>query len=208
MPLNTLLQNYPELEVCRQSIEDAVKLIGDAYETGNTLFTCGNGGSCADADHISGEFLKGFCKKRPVTDEIAAALQRSGSPEDGAMLASKLQRGLRCIPLAGFSAALSAVRNDLDGQMDFSQVLFALGKPGDILLGISTSGNSRNVRLAVVVAKAIGMKVIGMTGERGGILAQMADVVIKAPSAETFRIQEYHLPVYHAICRMVEERFF
>lgn len=207
-PFETLLQNYPQLEVCSQAIQDAAKLIGDAFEKGNTLFTCGNGGSCADADHIAGEFLKGFCKKRPVTNETAEALRKAGAPEEADMLASKLQCGLRCVPLAGFAAALSAVRNDLDGQMDYAQVLFALGKPGDVLLGISTSGNSKNTRLAVTVAKAIGMKVIGMTGEKGGLLAQMADVTIKAPSAETFRVQEFHLPIYHAICRMVEDRFF
>ena len=208
LPLDTLLQNYPQLETCRQEIVMAAELIGDAFESGNTLFICGNGGSCADADHIAGEFLKGFCRKRPVTDDFVKALHEAGAQEDAAMLSSKLQRGLKCIPLTGFASALSAVRNDLDGQMDYAQVLFALGRPGDLLLGISTSGNSKNTRLAATVAKAAGMKVIGLTGEKGGVLAQMADVAIKAPVAETFRVQEFHLPIYHAICRMVEERFF
>lgn len=207
-PLETLLQNYPQLAVCQNDIQNAIQLIGDCFAQNGTLFTCGNGGSSADADHIAGEFLKGFCKKRPADDKTMDALRRYAGEEDGLLLGTKLQCGLRCIPLGDFSSLLSAVRNDLDGQMDYAQALFALGRPGDVLLGISTSGNARNVKLATAVAKTLGMKVIGLTGEKGGLLAQNADIAIRVPAQETFRIQEFHLPVYHTICLCVENRFF
>lgn len=207
-PLEILLQNYPQLTVCQDAIQAAVKLIGDCFSANGTLFTCGNGGSCADADHIAGEFLKGFCKKRPADDKTRDVLRQFAGEEDGTLLGAKLQRGLRCIPLGDFSCILSAVRNDLDGQMDYAQVLYALGRPGDVLLGISTSGNARNVKLATAVARTLGMTVIGMTGEKGGVLAQNADIAIRVPAQETYRIQEFHLPIYHAICLCVENRFF
>ena len=206
-PLDTLLENYPVLAPCLPQIQEAIHLLAEGFQRGATLFTCGNGGSCADADHIAGEFLKGFCRRRPLEDSLAARLQEVDG-EDGALLAGKLQRGLRCIPLTAFSAAFSAVRNDLDGQMDYAQTLLALARPGDLLLGISTSGNSRNVHLAATVAHSLGLKVLGMTGEAGGRLAREADVTIRVPARETYRVQEYHLPVYHAICRAVEEKFF
>lgn len=207
-PLEILLQNYPQLAVCQDAIQNAVQLIGDCFAANGTLFTCGNGGSSADADHIAGEFLKGFCKKRPADDKTRDALRQFAGEEDGTLLGEKLQRGLRCIPLGDFSSVLSAVRNDLDGQMDYAQVLYALGRPGDVLLGISTSGNSRNVKLAAAVARTLGIKVIGLTGEKGGVLAQNADIAIRVPVQETYRVQEFHLPIYHAICLCVENRFF
>ncbi len=206
-PIEILLENYPQLTVCRQAIEQSAQLIIDCYEQGGTLFTCGNGGSCADADHISGELLKGFCRKRPMTPEERERLA-SQSAEVSELLADKLQRGLRCISLMNFPGAGSAVRNDLGGELDVAQVLYALGRPGDVLLGISTSGNSRNVRYAVAIAKLKGMKVLGLTGEGGGKLAELADVTVRAPARETYRIQEFHLPIYHAICRMIEDHFF
>ena len=206
-PLEILLQNYPQLAGCRAAIEEAAQLIIDCQERGGTLFTCGNGGSCADADHISGELLKGFCRRRPMTGEERAKLAAQ-SPEVAELLASKLQRGLRCVSLMNFPGAGSAVRNDLGGELDVAQVLYALGRPGDVLLGISTSGNAKNVRYAVAVAKLKGLKVLGLTGEGGGRLAELADVCVRVPSRETYRIQEYHLPIYHALCRMVENHFF
>ena len=206
-PLEILLQNYPQLVDCKADIEKTAHIIIDCQEKGGTLFTCGNGGSCADADHISGELLKGFCRKRPMTDEERVALTAE-SPEVAEMLSSKLQHGLRCISLMNFPGAGSAVRNDLGGELDVVQVLYALGRKGDVLLGVSTSGNAKNVRYAVAVARLKGMKVLGMTGEGGGRLAELADVAIRVPSRETYRIQEYHLPIYHALCRMVENHFF
>ena len=206
-PLEILLQNYPQLANCDADIEKTAQLIIDCQEKGGTLFTCGNGGSCADADHISGELLKGFCRKRPMTQAEREALAAQ-SPEVAEVLSSKLQRGLRCISLMNFPGAGSAVRNDLGGELDVAQVLYALGCKDDVLLGISTSGNAKNVRYAVAVAKLKGMKVLGLTGEGGGLLAELADVTIRVPSHETYRIQEYHLPIYHALCRMVENHFF
>ena len=206
-PLETLLQNYPQLSNCKEDIENAAQLVIACQEQGGTLFTCGNGGSCADADHISGELLKGFCKKRPMSAEERAILATQ-SPEVAEVLSTKLQQGLRCVSLMNFPGAGSAVRNDLGGGLDVAQVLYALGRKGDVLLGISTSGNAKNVRYAVAVAKLKGMKVLGMTGADGGALAQLADVAIRVPSHETYRIQEYHLPIYHALCRMVENHFF
>ncbi len=208
-PLDELLERHPALSVCEDAIRHAIRVAGDAFQQGGRLYVCGNGGSCADAEHISGEFLKGFCKCRPVSTELSLALRHNAEDaEEGELLAGKLQTGLPCIPLTSLCAALSAARNDLDGQLDYAQALFALGRPGDVLLGISTSGNSRNVHLAVVVARSLGMKVLGLTGEDGGRLGREADVAIRVPARETYQIQEYHLPVYHAICRCVENRFF
>ncbi len=205
-PIQILLQNYPQLTVCQKDIEAAIQTIEEVFASGGTLFVCGNGGSCSDAEHIAGEFLKGFCKKRPADDDTTEKLRAFG--EEGELLASKLQQGLRCIPLTDFASTLSAVRNDLDGQMDYAQVLFALAKPGDALLAISTSGNSKNARLATLVAKAQGLKTIGLTGAKGGKLVELADITIRVPESETYRVQELHLPVYHAICLAVEEHFF
>ncbi|MBO4618555.1 MAG: SIS domain-containing protein [Victivallales bacterium] len=206
-PLEILLQNYPQLADCKAEIEHAAQIVIACQEQGGTLFTCGNGGSCADADHISGELLKGFCKKRPMAKEEREALAAK-SPDVAELLSTRLQQGLRCVSLMNFPGAGSAVRNDLGGELDVAQVLYALGRSGDVLLGISTSGNAKNVRYAVAVARLKGMKVLGMTGEGGGTLAQLADVAICVPSRETYRIQEYHLPIYHALCRMVEDHFF
>lgn len=205
-PIQKLLTNYPQLTVCQKDIETAVQAICDVFAKARTLYLCGNGGSCADAEHIAGEFLKGFCKKRPIENDTAEKLRQFG--EEGEMLASKLQQGLRAIPLTDFASTLSAVRNDLDGQIDYAQVLFALAKPGDALLAISTSGNSKNARLATLVAKAQGLKTIALTGAKGGKLAELADITIRVPETETYRIQELHLPIYHAICLAVEESFF
>ncbi len=208
-PLDELLERYPVLAVCEDAIRHAIRVAGDAFQQGGRLYVCGNGGSCADAEHISGEFLKGFCKRRPVSSELALELRNyAETPEEGELLSGKLQRGLPCIPLTSLGVALSAARNDLDGQLDYAQALLALGRPGDVLLGISTSGNSRNVHLAVVVARSLGMKVLGLTGEEGGRLGRESDVAIRVPARETYQIQEFHLPVYHALCRCVENRFF
>ncbi len=206
-PLERLLEHYPCLSVCLPQIQETARLLEEGFRRGATLFTCGNGGSCSDADHIAGEFLKGFCRRRPLEKSLADTLAKVDA-QDGAFLGKTLQQGLRCIPLSGFPAALSAVRNDLDGQMDYAQALLALARPGDMLLGISTSGNSRNVHLAVTIARSLGLTVLGMTGEAGGRLAQEADVTIRVPARETFRIQELHLPVYHTLCLSVEEAFF
>lgn len=207
--LDILFTNYPQLESCREDITAAYNLLAECYDGGGMVFTCGNGGSCADADHITGELLKGFCKKRPLPAESKEAFA-DADKECGAFIAERLQVGLPAISLMNFPGAGSAVANDLDGLLGPAQLLYALGRKGrpDVLLALSTSGNARNVRYAVAAARVLGMKVIGFTGEGGGFLGANADVTIKVPARDTYRIQEYHLPVYHALCLMIEERYF
>ena len=207
--LDDLEAAFPQIRPLREAITAAYRLLAACYDREGTVFACGNGGSCADADHITGELLKGFCRKRPMTPEEAARL--AGCCADAgqaALLSSRLQRGLRAISLMDFPAAASAVTNDLGPDLAQAQLLYALGKPGDVLIGISTSGNAANVAHAVAVAKMKGIAVIGLTGEHGGRLAREADVAIRAPVRQTYRVQECHLPIYHALCRLVEARYF
>lgn len=207
--LEVLLRNYPQLAGCRADILEAAGLLKECYDRDGVVYTCGNGGSCADADHITGELLKGFCKKRPLSADMRRRLAEcSANAEDAALLGGRLQCGLRGISLMSHHAAESAVSNDLGGTLGAAQQLMALGRPGDVLVAISTSGNAENIRYAVAVAHAIGMKVIGMTGRAGGTLGGMADVAIRVPADQTYRIQELHLPVYHALCLMIEEAYF
>lgn len=206
--LEELEANYPQLSSLRPGILAAYRMMAACFDQDGVLYICGNGGSCADSDHITGELLKGFCRRRPMTASEAEALRACASPAQAALLESKLQRGLRAVSLMNFPGAASAVANDLGPDLAQAQLLYAMGKPGDLLLGISTSGNAENVANAVAVARMKGIGVIGMTNEDGGRLARSADVVIQAPTRQTFRAQEYHLPVYHALCRMIEARYF
>ena len=206
--LDDLEAAFPQLKPLRESILAAYRLMTACYDREGTLFVCGNGGSCADADHITGELLKGFCRKRPMLPEEASRLAECTDAERAALLASRLQRGLRAISLMDFPAAASAVANDLGQDLAQAQLLYALGRPGDVLIGISTSGNAGNVANAVAIAKMKGIAVIGLTGENGGRLAREADVAIKAPVTQTYRVQEFHLPIYHALCRLIEARYF
>ena len=208
-PLEVLEQNYPALVGCRDSILAAFALMAECYDHDGVIYTCGNGGSCADADHITGELLKGFCKKRPMSDADRETLRGCcDSLADYELLSNKLQCGLRGISLMAHHAAETAVSNDLGGTLGAAQQLFALGRKGDVMIAISTSGNAENIRYACEVAKLKGIKVIGMTGSKGGKLAELADVVIRVPADQTYRIQEYHLPIYHALCLMIEEKYF
>ena len=179
----------------------------EAYESNNKLLIAGNGGSAADSEHIAGELMKRFRTPRPVTPEMAEKLI-SIDPVRGAYLSRNLERGLTAIPLVAHEALSTAYINDVDGLGVFAQQLFIFGRSGDVFLGISTSGNSKNILNATVVARALGLKVIGLTGAKGGELAQVADVAVKVPEIETYIIQELHLPVYHCWCLMLEERFF
>ena len=198
--INTLCVRYPVLEPCRSSLVDAFEVLRDSFESGNKMLICGNGGSAADADHWSGELLKGFCSKRPLSKNWKEKL---GSEFDG-----KLQNALPCIPLTGFTALGTAYSNDVDPHFIYAQLCWALGKEGDVLVGISTSGNAGNVIHAAKVAKAKDMKVITLTGESGGEVKDLADVAIRVPVKETFHVQELHLPVYHALCLELEDYFF
>lgn len=207
--LETLIKRYPALSVCEEEIEKAYEIMEECFATGHKLLIAGNGGSCADGEHIAGELMKGFKLPRKCTEEFAKKL-KSIDAERGAELAEKLQGGLPTIALDNHQALNTAYVNDVEngGLLTYAQQVYGYGKAGDVLLGISTSGNSKNVAYATVVASAKGMKVIGLTGAKGGNLANAADVTIKVPETETYMIQELHLPVYHCLCLMLEERFF
>lgn len=205
--LDQLLARYPSLQVCAEDIEEAYRILENCYLHDGKLLIAGNGGSAADAEHIAGELMKRFKTPRPVPAEFAEKLI-AVDPVRGPSLARNLERGLMAIPLVAHEALTTAYINDVDGLGVFAQQLYGFGRPGDVFLGISTSGNSKNVMSATVVARALGIKVIGLTGAGGGALAEVADAAIRVPETETFMIQELHLPVYHCLCLMLEEKFF
>lgn len=205
--VDLLIKRYPQLEICRQSIYDAYLVLEECYINDKKLLIAGNGGSAADSEHIAGELMKRFKLPRPIKEEFSKRLQEIDK-ERGTMLSKNLERGLMAIPLVAHEALSTAYINDVDGLGVFAQQLYGFGRCGDVFLGISTSGNSKNIMNATVVARALGVKVIGLTGENGGELAQVSDVAIKVPETETYMIQELHLPVYHCLCLMLEERFF
>lgn len=204
--VDDLIKRYPELNVCKDSILEAYDVLKECFESGHRLFVAGNGGSCSDSEHIVGELMKGFKKRRHLSDDECNKLVEV-DPIRGKELADSLQWGFPCVALDSHPGLNSAFTNDVPngGLMTYAQQLNVLGNKGDVFLGISTSGNSKNVMYASVVAKAKGLKVIGLTGEKGGELSKIADVCIKAASNETFMIQEYHLPIYHCLCLMLEE---
>ena len=205
--LDQLVERYPSLAVCRTDIQKAYEVLVACYGQGGKLLIAGNGGSAADAEHIVGELMKGFVKPRKAGAEYAAKL-KAAHPELGAVLAENLQGALPAIALDGHLALSTAYMNDCEPLLCFAQQVNGYGRAGDVFLGISTSGNSRNVLYAATVAKAKGMPVIGLTGQKDSKLAQMADVCIRVPETETFMIQELHLPVYHCLCLMLEEKMF
>lgn len=205
--IELLMERYPTLEVCKQDIINAYLIMEECYERGGKLLVAGNGGSAADSEHIAGELMKRFKIQRPVSDEYAKKLVEI-DPERGPDLAKNLERSLMAIPLVAHEALTTAYINDVDGLGVFAQQLMGFGREGDVFLGISTSGNSKNIMNATVVARASGIKVIGLTGATGGELAAVSDVAVKVPETETYMIQELHLPVYHCLCLMLEDRFF
>ena len=207
MVLNSLIKKYPQLAHIKENISEAAEMLIQCYSTGGKVLVCGNGGSCSDADHIVGELMKGFEKKRPVKSALAEKLAGIGG-ERGRYLSEKLQQGLPAISLTVHNALITAVANDIDGDLIFAQQVIGYGNPGDILIGLSTSGNSQNVIDAIIAAKAKGMKVIGMTGETGGKMKPFCDVLIPVPETRTLSVQELHLPVYHTLCLMIENHFF
>ncbi len=205
--LNLLIERYPKLAVCKEDIKKAYELLEAAYSNGRKLLVCGNGGSASDSEHIVGELMKEFKLKRKVYSDQAAALKEI-DPELGPVLADNLQGALPAICLTGHSSLTTAFMNDANADLVFAQQVNGYGKPGDVFLGISTSGNSKNVLYAAVNAKAKGLKVIGLTGAKENKLMKYADVCIRVPETETYKIQELHLPVYHCLCLMLEEKFF
>ncbi len=204
--IDALIGRYPKLADCRSDILRASELLIGVFREGGTLFTCGSGGSAADADHVVGELAKGFLKKRPRRAELYEKLK--AAYPDGEAFASRLQGGLPAVSLHSQSALLTAFANDCDPSMAYAQVLLALSKPGDALLALSTSGNSVGAVNAAKLAKAIGVTVIALTGERESALSALADCAVRVGESETYRVQELHLPVYHWLCAKAEEAFF
>ncbi len=205
--LNLLIERYPKLAVCKEDIKKAYELLEAAYKAGRKLLVCGNGGSASDSEHIVGELMKEFKLKRKVYSDQATALKEI-DPELGQILADNLQGALPAICLTGHSSLTTAFMNDANADLVFAQQVNGYGKPGDVFLGISTSGNSKNVLYAAVNAKAKGLKVIGLTGAKENKLMKYADVCVRVPETDTYKIQELHLPVYHCLCLMLEEHFF
>lgn len=205
--IDLLVSRYPELAVCREDIQKAYALLEKTYTAKGKLLVCGNGGSAADAEHIVGELMKGFASERKLDKDLCEKLQAI-DPEMGSILSQNLQGALPAIALDGHIALSTAYMNDCEPLLCFAQQVNGFGVADDVLLGISTSGNSKNVLYAATLAKAKGMKVIGLTGEKESKLSDLADVCIRVPRQETYQIQELHLPVYHTLCLMLEERFF
>lgn len=204
--LDELVFRYPKLERERQRIADAYILMRDAYDNGKKLLVAGNGGSASDSEHIVGELMKGFVKKREL-DDVSKQRLRDIDNEMGSELAENLQGALPTIAVVDHIALSTAYLNDVDPLLGFAQQVYGYGNDGDVFMGITTSGNSKNILYAAVAAKARGMKVIGLTGRDGGRIKKYADVSIIVPEEETYKIQELHLPVYHALCLMLEEIF-
>ena len=205
--LKTLIERYPVLKDSKADIKAAAEKIIDCYEKGGKLILCGNGGSSSDCEHIVGELMKGFLKMRPLSEEKKSQMLKNCPLLDDETL-SKLQGGLPAISLPNISGLNSAFCNDVDPELIYAQSLMSLGNKGDILLALSTSGNSKNVFAAAKVAKGLGLTVIGLTGKTGGKLKDISDICICAPETETFKIQELHLPIYHFLCAETEAHFF
>ncbi len=204
--LNQLFTTYPSLANCREDITQAFSLLLDGYQKGGKLLICGNGGSAADSEHIVGELMKGFLKKRPLPQKEQQELIKL-FPE-GEELSNNLQGALPAISLTSHPALTTAFGNDVEPSMVYAQQVYGLGQTGDVFLGITTSGNSKNVLNAAKIAKWKGLTILGMTGTNGGLLRPLCDACICVPETETFRVQELHLPVYHALCAMLEAEFF
>lgn len=205
--IKELIERYPALAVCEKDIRAAADAIIESYKAGGKLIVAGNGGSAADSDHITGELLKSFVKKRAPEKKFLDALAAIDS-DTGSYLSDKLQGSLPAIALTNNSALMTASLNDVDGNVLFAQQVMGFGKKEDVFLGISTSGNSKDVIYALVVAKALGVKTVALTGKSGGKCKDIADISIIVPQSETFKIQELHLPVYHALCLTIEEYFW
>lgn len=205
--IDLLVKRYPILDKIKQNIIDAYFIMEECYENDGKLLVAGNGGSAADSEHIAGELMKRFKIPRPVSDEFAKKMILVDSKR-GVALAKNLEKSLMAIPLVAHEALTTAYINDVDGLGVFAQQLMGFGRKGDVFLGISTSGNSENIMNATVVARASGIKIIGLTGATGGELAKISDVAIQVPENETYMVQELHLPIYHCLCLMLEDRFF
>lgn len=206
-PLPDLVARYPRLEACLPDIDAAFRALERCYLEGGKVLFCGNGGSAADCEHLVGELMKGFLSKRPLPSEQRRRLE-ADFPEEGAYLADHLQGALPAISLVSHVGLMTAYANDVASDMVFAQQVYGYGREGDALVGISTSGNSRNVLQALRVARTLGLATIGFSGRSGGQMAEVCDVCVRVPEEETSAIQELHLPIYHALCSMLEQSFF
>lgn len=205
--IDLLVERYPSLAVCAKEINAAFDILKESYSHGGKLLIAGNGGSASDAEHIVGELMKSFKLARNLPEEYTHKLKEVNK-DYGEVLANNLQGALPAVALDGHFALTTAYMNDCEPLLCFAQQVNGFGNPGDVLLGISTSGNSKNVLYAATVAKAKGMKVIGLTGQKDSKLSELADITIQAPNTETYMIQELHLPIYHCLCLMLEDYFF
>lgn len=205
--LEELITRYPQLASVKEEIGQTADSLIKCYENGGKVLVCGNGGSCSDSDHIVGELMKGFENKRRISGDLKKNLLESAG-ERGAYLVEKLQHALPAISLTAHTALITAVANDTDADLIFAQQVVGYGNPGDVIIGISSSGNSQNVVDALITAKAKEMTVIGLTGETGGKMKAFCDILINVPGRRTAFVQELHLPVYHVLCLMVENHFF
>jgi D-sedoheptulose 7-phosphate isomerase len=202
-----MLAQHPELASTTEDLIAAYRAIVATQEQGGCLYLCGNGGSLADALHISGEMLKSYTLSRPLDPKLVTRLAQAGP--DGAMLGKTLEGGLRAVVLGLNHSLSSALENDVSiPAIGYAQELLVLGRPGDALLGISTSGNARNIGYAAQVARALDIAVLSLTGAGGGKLAPLADVAIRAPATQTDRVQEQHVHLYHCLCEMLEIHFY
>ncbi len=205
--IEQLISTYPELNVCVTDIQSAFEILKTCYHTGGKVLTCGNGGSAADAEHIVGELMKGYLLSRPVPELVRIKLA-AADIENGEHIASHLQGALPAISLVSQSSLISAISNDTAADMVFAQQVFGYGQQGDVLIGLSTSGNSSNIIHAMRVARALGLHTIALSGPGGGALKSFCDVCICVPGENTPAVQERHLPIYHVLCAMLEEEFF
>jgi D-sedoheptulose 7-phosphate isomerase len=209
-PFDELFERHPALTPQREPLVAAFEILARCFRSGSTVYVCGNGGSAADADHIVGELMKGMARRRPISVSEREMLLAAapGYREDAADLADRLDGALRAVSLSSQTSLLTAVANDLGPEMVFAQQVFGYGKAGDVLWAISTSGQSRNVILATIAARARSMAVIALTGEEGVPLGSLADAWIRVPGSDASSVQELHVPVYHALCRALEESLF
>ena len=206
--IEELFTRYPVLAVCENALTETLALMLETYGNGGKIMVCGNGGSCADAQHIVGELMKGFLLRRPMTTEQKQAFETALGEEEAENFASRMQRGIPAMALDGATGLLTAYANDVDADYIYAQQVFACGQKNDLLIGISTSGNSKNIYYALLVANLKGTYTVGLVGQKGGIMKDVCDVTFAVPETETFKVQECHLPLYHLICRAVENEIF
>lgn len=205
--LDDLLLRYPQLQIVAGEIQAAFELCRVCVVNDGTILICGNGGSSSDADHIVGELVKGFRLNRPLDKKRCERLTQALPPEMES-IPRKLQKGIRAISLSAHSVLLTAIANDVTDELVFAQQVSVYGRKGDVVLGISTSGNARNVAVALAIGHAYGLKTISLSGKGGGLLNSIADIAINVPTNETYLVQELHLPIYHALCAMLEADLF